>query len=202
MPRKRNKTTRELNRVQAIRLYCEGFTQYDIAQELGITQQQVSADIAVVRRRWAKASLEHMDRIKSMLLAKIDDVEHKATLGWEKSLGDKTTRIHETVESEHGSVKRGKRIENRDGNPKFLDIMLKCIAQRANILGIHEALDESVAKNRNVNAIVICEPNRSIEEANKDSDVKVIQDFGSIRDPLIPDLKAVPEYLEKHTKSD
>jgi len=145
---KRTKTEADRDRMVIAQMYLQGKTQRQIGQELGISQQQVSYDLKKVRKEWMERASIDFDRAKAQELAKLDAIEAEA---WERhmaSIGET-----ETKEAEHGETDRnGKHKKSRvvrkqiNGNPKWMDIILKCIDKRCQILGIADSSNIAVAK--------------------------------------------------------
>jgi transcriptional regulator with XRE-family HTH domain len=113
--------------------YLRGDYQADIAQDLGISQQQVSYDLKAIRAQWIAATIRDFDAAKAQELAKIDQVEAEYWKAWARSQEDKEISYSET--GVKGS-KSGSRSEGQAGNPAFLDGVLKCITKRCEILGL------------------------------------------------------------------
>ena len=122
-------------------LYLQGRYQAEIAQILGCSQQQVSADLAVLRRLWLASSLRDFDAAKAEELEKIDHAERAYWLGWERSQKTRTIIQAEHTTGEHFGRKRSRRREGQVGDPRFLDGVLRCIAQRCDILGLSTATE-------------------------------------------------------------
>ena len=121
--------------------YLKGEYQSAIAKLLGVTQQQISLDIKTIQARWRKNTTFNLDEHKSKELAKLDELERTAWDAWEKSTGERTRKRTLTKGEKNkegqiigsgGSVE----VEQRDGNPAFLNMVLSCIDRRVKILGI------------------------------------------------------------------
>lgn len=143
---KRTKVQRENDLLTVSQRYLSGVTQFEIAQELGVSQQQVSYDIKALQRRWQESALVNVDEAKAKELAKIDRLEREYWNAWERSLEDaevQTTKqkgvIVETVEGQKRHitpVEGSKRVEGQSGNPAFLKGVEWCINKRCEILGL------------------------------------------------------------------
>ena len=104
-----NKSIISERRKRIAELYLQGKWQTEIAKEVGVTQQQVSQDLAVLRRLWMQSSLVNVDKIKAKELAKIDRLESEYWKAW----------------------------ENDDTEPRFLNGIQWCIAKRCEIFGLN-----------------------------------------------------------------
>lgn len=123
-------------------LYCRGLKQYEIAETIGVHPTTVSAMIKDVREAWMEAQLESFDMRVSQELAKIDHVEREAWAAWDRSIGiipTETTKQSDGPDADGAHVTRTEvtlREATSAGNPKFLDIVDKCIARRVDLLGL------------------------------------------------------------------
>lgn len=136
----RNKRTtleKERDRAEVTSLYIQGWPQRRIGDHLGLTQQQISYDLGVIRKQWREDTARALDADKAEQLARIDTVEREAWKAWERSCGERT--IEETSRSEIGADARTRAVirkEQRDGNPAFIEAVLKCIDRRCKLLGL------------------------------------------------------------------
>lgn len=128
----------ERDRVEIAKRVLRGELQADIARDLGVSQQQVSYDLKIIRQRWKQAQLESMDARIAQTLAEINMVKQEAWKGWDSSRQVKETTTHEEGGGgdkgawEKTSVKR----EVTSGNPAFLGQILECIKQRSILQGL------------------------------------------------------------------
>jgi transcriptional regulator with XRE-family HTH domain len=120
-------------REDVARRYLQGQTQSEIAGVFGVSQAQISKDLAAIRAAWLASAVRDFDAAKAQELAKIDTVEREYWLAWERSKKDKETEYSE--DSSKG-FKSGKRREGQAGNPAFLAGVLTCIERRCAILGL------------------------------------------------------------------
>lgn len=134
-------------------LYLRGFTQYGISQELPkvtnakytVTTAIINRDLKIIRGRWKESSLISWSEKKDEELAKIDKIEFEAVQAWEKSkkpfksirqsTGDKSTEE--------------KKIIERDGNPRFLEVWIKCSERRCKLLGLDEPQKVKIEEDEN-----------------------------------------------------
>lgn len=114
-------------------MYLDGKFQHEIAKIVGVSQVQVSRDLAEVKKRWLESSLRDFDELKSEELAKLDRLEVTYREAWVRSCKDKDRLMEEDSE-------KGNRVqivtEGQSGNPAFLDGIHKCIMARCKILGL------------------------------------------------------------------
>lgn len=153
--RKRSKAEIERDKLEIARQYLEQKTQNDIKEWIAknrpytLSLAMISITLKGLFAEWREQAVNKIDELKARDLAKLLDVERTATEAWERSLqnSEKTTHEHDEVPIDpgknYGSKKKPKKPvlrvsvikENRDGDPRFLEIILKCIERRADILG-------------------------------------------------------------------
>ena len=99
------------------------------------------------RNEWRTRAADSIEAHKKRELAKIDVIELEAVKGWERSVG-----IHKVTTTKKTTVKGDDRAldappeipadeitvktQPSPGNPRFLDIILKCTEARRRILGL------------------------------------------------------------------
>lgn len=145
----RNRTQRELDRVELARRYCRGESQASIGAVLGVSQQEVSYDLAIIRKRWLAAAQASYDERQSRELAKIDHLELTYWEAWERSRQETKREATKRVDADESSrMEAAVTKETRDGNPAFLDGVFRCIDRRCKLLGVdaperHEVKQET-----------------------------------------------------------
>lgn len=128
-------------REDVARRYLQGQTQSEIADVFGVSQAQISKDLAAIRAAWLASAVRDFDALKAQELAKIDAVEREYWLAWERSKKDKEISVQEGGEVDPQTRKpRIKKVvmrkEGQAGNPAFLAGVLTCIERRCAILGL------------------------------------------------------------------
>lgn len=148
----RKKAEREAHLKQIQIWYCQGMLQAEIAQELGISQQQVSYDLKALQKRWHEQSMQAINTAKAKELAKIDALEQVYWQAWIKSCEDAETKTQKqkgTVkqyEDEDGAFvsespsERIRTLKGQSGDPRFLQGVQWCIQQRVKIMGVEAAI--------------------------------------------------------------
>lgn len=107
--------------------------QGEIARSFDVSQQQISQDLKAIRAAWLASAVRDFDAAKAHELAKIDEVERQAWQAWARSQEDKEVEFDESGPKGHRS---GSRREGQVGAPAFLELVLKCIDKRCQILGL------------------------------------------------------------------
>ena len=124
-------------RQQVAALYLTGRYQSEIAAIVGVTQPQISADLAALRKQWLASSLRDFDTAIAEELKKVDRVEIEYWRGWERSLTDRVQTLAEVTHGEKPSRKHSRRREGQAGDPRFLDGVLQCVKRRCALLGLN-----------------------------------------------------------------
>lgn len=149
MKRQDNKSLQEEltyteRRERVARLYLEGKTQSELAEEFGVNQSTISRDLEAIRQQWQEQALLHFDEIKSRELARIDRLEREYWEAWDESKKDaETIKQFGALDSDQKKLRAGKvekTIKGQSGNPSFLAGVQWCIEQRLKIFGVYEAI--------------------------------------------------------------
>lgn len=124
-------------------MYVQHYTYREIGAKLGISIGQVCQHMKIVVARWKdRAEVNVGHRIEEEC-KKLDVTEREARAAWEKSKADAKARskVIEGVPGAGGSVTpRTVRVtehtEEQYGDPRYLEVILKCQERRAKLLGI------------------------------------------------------------------
>lgn len=167
----------ERDRVTIAEKYLQGWSQQRIGQEMGLTQQVVSEELKVIRKRWLESSIRDFDEAKSIELAKIDLLEREAWEAWQNSKKPKLTKTTKQGTTPKGDIdETTEKVEEREGNKAFMDVVDRCVLRRCAILGIDAEIkfqDINLAIATVVKAGFKVEaPNESITEDNFTSDAE------------------------------
>jgi hypothetical protein len=120
------------------RLYLLGWPQHKIGQKCGVTQQQISLDLKVIRAQWLESAMQDFDAAKAKELAKLDLVESEFMDSWLKSKEQpRQTTSTKRKTGSNPSDEAAFRNEQSFGDPRYLDGALKCISKRCDILGLN-----------------------------------------------------------------
>jgi len=148
---KRTRAQRIHDRALVADRYLAGETMAEIAGELGLSTRQISYDLKKVREDWQAAALADITEIMSRELARIDRIERKAWEAWEKSCGERRSTTEETITKplKDGVAIQEKITESKQeliGDPRFLEVVLRCIERRCKLLGLGETDPETTGK--------------------------------------------------------
>jgi hypothetical protein len=142
------------DRVKIAELYAKGTYQHVIADEISkqypftLSRSLIAKELGKIYLDWQRRADEAIGKVKARQLAAIDAVERTAWERFEASMkpAERTQQERESGETAPDSA--GKKLataskskarvvkENRDGDPRWLDLVLKCVERRCKILGI------------------------------------------------------------------
>jgi hypothetical protein len=143
--KKRTNFERERDLERITEMYLRGKFQSEIAEVMEVSQGQISYDLTIIKKRWQESSLVNWDEARQRELARIDELERTYWSAWEASKTERT-KARQEKNNAGATVKASMEKEQRDGNPAFLDGVMKCITERCKILGLN-----APTKNQNFN---------------------------------------------------
>lgn len=133
---KRSEIERENDYRRITDLYLQGKTQAEISSIVGVTQQQISYDLATVQRRWKIDTAINLDEAKQKELSRIDTLERTYWDAWMRSAGEHTkTRTEQLVTTNDGSDDESKE-STEESKPEKKPIVLKVVTDTEMLLGV------------------------------------------------------------------
>lgn len=134
MPLKSNKRLELVRRRQQIaELYLQGWTQTAIAERLTISQSMVSDDLKSIRREWRASAIRDFDLAQAEELQKLDRIEREAWAAWERSQKPAQSAV---MDGAGAAQPTRKTIRTQYGDPRLLEVVLKCNAARRTMLAL------------------------------------------------------------------
>lgn len=121
----------ERRRQQVGDLALQGWTQSAIAEQLSISQATVSDDLQRIRRQWRESTVRDFDLAQAESLQEINRVRREAWPAWERSQKPQQSAV---LNGDGGASR--KTLKNQRGDPRFLEIILKCNAAEQALLGL------------------------------------------------------------------
>lgn len=122
--RTREERERDLNRVAELRF--AGKTQQEIAETIGVSQAVISRDVKELRKRWQK---ETASTIEAMMAEELRNITRLQSEYWDSY--KRSLRPRRSAEGEPAPD-----YDTDEGDPRFLQGVERCIAQRVKLLGI------------------------------------------------------------------
>lgn len=127
------KLQKQERRMQVAELHKKGWSQAAIAERLGVTQPTVSSDLKYIREEWRRSMVRDFDLARAQELQRVDRIECEANEGWDRSLKPSQSAV---IQGEGAQQPSRKTVRNQSGDPRFLDILLKCSERRSKLLGL------------------------------------------------------------------
>ncbi len=118
-------------------MYLRNWSQWEIANHFGLSQNTIQDDLKVIQSVWQQKMVESFDEHKRRELAKIDNLERVANEAYIRSMGIRKT-VTKTSGSNGEYTKDEMKIvrEKLLGDPRWMDQIKWCIEMRCKILGI------------------------------------------------------------------
>lgn len=156
---KRTVEQREADKAFCANLFVKGYTYRQIADKLNeanrengleytVTFKTVFNDINAVLAEWKKQQFTDISNYMQLELKKLDKIEVELWTAWENSKGSKRkTKI------KNGTINNGiatggelaeRSLETTNGDPRYLDLLLKVQERRAKLLGYNAPLKVNV----------------------------------------------------------
>lgn len=133
-------TPRREARIAAVaRGIVSGRTQEDLSNEFSVSQQQISKDWKIAISRWRDSEMVDVNEVKNRQLTELEAIKHEAWEAWWASLEDKekvTTEQRDGSDAARVKVER----ETKNGDPRYLDIIIRCCEREAKLVGLDEAV--------------------------------------------------------------
>lgn len=129
----------EHRRTQAAKLHKKGWTQAAIAEELGVSQATISADLKAIREESSESRIGKLDEEITLQLRRTDILLQEAGLAWERSRQPVTTV---RIIQRNGHRRVEKTIRQRPGDPRFLQIGFRAIETRCKLQGMGPSVSE------------------------------------------------------------
>ena len=125
-------------RRKAADMYLKGWSQETIASFLEVSQATVSRDLDEVRAEWRQAATFDFDEARACELQKIDLIEREAWAAWQRSQTPLSGIVRTDRDGARGPSHRSS-LKNSHGDPRYLDLVNKCVAQRCLLLALNPA---------------------------------------------------------------
>ncbi len=111
--------------------YVRGQTQWEIARAFEVDQGTISRDLKAIHAEWLASAVLSRGEWTARELARIDEVERQAWAAWAKSQENAET-LRAKMRGDKAETE--KISKGQAGDPRYLEIVLKCIAARIALL--------------------------------------------------------------------
>lgn len=143
---KRKRFSHDDRKTLVAHLYLKGHAQTAIAEHLKVNQSTVSRMLTAVRKEWMAHRIDDFNALIAMQLERVDALEIEAWKEYRRSRRPKERRRTKTKSLVKGKSKdliiaeREEILltEERIGDPRFLDRVAWCIAERNRILQVYK----------------------------------------------------------------
>lgn len=114
-------------------LYLQGVDMCQIARKYAISTTQVWKDIEAIKKDWKKSQIISFNERQLKELAKLDELEREA---WNSFQLSKKTIFKKSKTTGAKGIEIKETEEDSTGDPRYLEIVSKCIKDRCLILGL------------------------------------------------------------------
>lgn len=122
-------------RAKVAELLLQSKTYREIARTVGVrSTQTIFEDVKAIIAEWQKTQQHHVNEWIAIELEKVGHVEAQAWEAWERSQEDAEIQTVETGSKE--GRKSRHTIKGQVGDAHFLDVVLKCVQRRCELLGL------------------------------------------------------------------
>jgi hypothetical protein len=142
----RDKSVIPYHRAEIAKLYVQGKPLNWIAGEMGLPLTVIKDDLRVIHKEWANSALADFDKRKMEEAAHISAIEFEMWEAWEKSKRPRRLSHHRITSGKWGGNESYIEMEDREGNPYFMDLALKCVDRRIKLFGL-DAPEKSINLN-------------------------------------------------------
>ena len=138
--------------LRATDLSVRGWSQSQIAADLGVSQAAVSKILRRVDERALREVRANADRLKVQHARRLDHVCAESMRAWDDSKSDATRRRQRNTQGSAGGA--GHTVaeivsENQHGNPRYLEVFLKALTDRSKLWGLDAPQKVDVRASRN-----------------------------------------------------
>jgi predicted transcriptional regulator len=128
--------TREL---RALQLSIQGWTQRQIADELGVSQPAVSKILSRLEERYAREVVASLDRHRAKQTLRLEHQYSESMRAWQESKEDSTIRRQRKGQGAAGQAASSVAelvVENQHGDPRYLEQARKALNDIRKVWGI------------------------------------------------------------------
>ena len=141
----RAKVHRERDRTLISQLYLKGWHQTKIAEFLELDQSTICRELKKVRTLWEAESTQNYNLRVAEQLHRLAMIEGETWEAWERSQAAKEQTLSEQLaQAASGSDRKTKvqrRTEERVGDHRFLETLIKCHQERSKLLNLYPTSD-------------------------------------------------------------
>jgi hypothetical protein len=144
--RKRSFPQRDAQLIKINELHIQGFSQYEIAEKMGLSQPQICRDLQEISRRLAPEETDK-PKLRRAWLEENGLMKKKLWIAFEKSTEDKEVQTKKQIAVPKGGdagsqkecMEASLRSEGQCGNPTFISELGKCLDREAKMHDLYPA---------------------------------------------------------------
>ncbi|MFA5262198.1 MAG: hypothetical protein WC378_00120 [Opitutaceae bacterium] len=127
---------KESRRLKVAEYMMRGISnQSELASLVGWSVPTICKDMKAIRQQWRVDMVAAFEYAKEEQIKKLEAVERQAWRGWTRSQRPSTKIVRRMSKD---GVEVSETTEGREGNPRFLEIVEKCIESRRKLMGLDE----------------------------------------------------------------
>lgn len=154
--RERTAEKREQDLVTLSELLIQGLSSYKMAEIIGVSQTQIEYDKKDLNNRWKEAQVSNIDEKKQSLLRELSFIKKELYGQWNKSKEDALKEVlkskaFDKKDKKDGSLEKNNSFEDknnigfyeetitqegRNADPRYMAVIVSCIKEESEILGI------------------------------------------------------------------
>ena len=180
--RKMRHTQKEYYMEKIANLYVRGNTIVEISKDLVLNQSFVSICLKEIRKKWLVNQVQNYNELKAKELEKLDALERELWESWNKSkkgINKKTTSKlrRATARGDFDEDLDSNEFTDIPGDPRYLEGVQKCIAQRIKLLGLEEATKIEHSGTLSINAYSMEDRGRLTDEQKMNGIMRFIENL-------------------------
>ncbi len=148
-------------------MYLQGYTFNEIAKSVDLHWSVVRDVVEESRKIWMERHDRSMSELTSEQLARIDRVESRAWESYDLSRKNYLEEQESSGSNDKGTFSSTRKTRRKQiGSAEFLNIILNCVKQRTELLGLTKREDDSSARHSSMLVVV-----------NTPEEARAIQDY-------------------------
>jgi hypothetical protein len=158
---------RKQNTETICQMYLKGYNFNEIANEVEMDWSCVKGIIDESRKIWIERHNRSLSELTAEQLARIDRVESRAWESYELSRKDYSEKQSSSGSNDKGAFTSERKTKRKQsGSAEFLSIILNCVKQRTELLGLGKGDDEDTGRHNSMLVVV-----------NSPDEARAIQNF-------------------------
>jgi hypothetical protein len=171
-------------------MYLKGYTFNEIAKKVDMHWGVVRDVVDESRKIWIERHNRSLSELTAEQLARIDRVESRAWESYELSRKDYFEKQSSSGSNDKGTFSSEKQTKRRQaGSAEFLSIILNCVKQRTELLGLDKRDDDDTMRHNSMLVVV-----------NSPEEARAIQDYQQFQKMVDGEVIAQDAVVESDPK--